>query len=99
MAEPTEKIAAENEAVRNSSVDEKHDVKEDVEETTTEAEVFDPFVPFPESGIEEGRILSIRAVFVGSILGGLVNASNVYLGKSTVFLPLTEVPVAILVLV
>ncbi|RPA81593.1 OPT superfamily oligopeptide transporter [Ascobolus immersus RN42] len=69
---------------RNSdTIDEKQDIKEEIDETKSEDDVFDPFVPFPESGIEESRILSIRAIVVGCILGGLVNASNVYLGLKT----------------
>lgn len=44
----------------------------------------DPFVPFPvdpNAPVEPyDRILTIRALAVGCILGGLVNASNVYLG-------------------
>lgn len=82
----TEAILAEEEKsapIRNSSIDEKVDIKEEIDEKKAEEEVFDPFVPFPESGVEEGRILSIRAIIVGCILGGLVNASNVYLGLKT----------------
>jgi hypothetical protein len=66
--------------VRTSDIDEKTDIKEEIDETKSEDEVFDPFIPFPETGIEEERILSVRAIVVGCILGGLVNASNVYLG-------------------
>jgi len=81
-----EAILAEEEKtapIRNSSIDEKVDIKEEIDETKQEEEVFDPFIPFPESEVEEGRILSLRAILVGAILGGLVNASNVYLGLKT----------------
>ncbi|KAF8244683.1 OPT superfamily oligopeptide transporter [Wilcoxina mikolae CBS 423.85] len=47
----------------------------------------DPFVPFPDDpNIPEethSQIFTIRANLVGCILGGLVNASNVYLGLKT----------------
>ena len=45
----------------------------------------DPFVPFPiEPHLpEEKNVLTFRAVFIGCLLGALVNASNVYLGTST----------------
>lgn len=69
--------------------EEKVDIKDDTEsvgENENEAET-DPFVPFPvdpNAPIEtHNRILTVRAVVVGCILGGLVNASNVYLGLKT----------------
>lgn len=42
----------------------------------------DPFDPFPiEPHLpEEKNVLTFRAVFIGCLLGALVNASNVYLG-------------------
>ena len=42
----------------------------------------DPFLPFPAEPHlpEEKNVLSFRAVFIGCLLGALVNASNVYLG-------------------
>lgn len=45
----------------------------------------DLFVPFPVDetleSLETGRrILRTRSVFVGVLLGGIVNAANVYLG-------------------
>lgn len=42
----------------------------------------DPFLPFPiEPHLpEEKNVLSFRALFIGCLLGALVNASNVYLG-------------------
>ncbi|RPA85009.1 OPT superfamily oligopeptide transporter [Ascobolus immersus RN42] len=43
----------------------------------------DPFVPFPDMEIEEGNPLTVRAVVIGCLLGGLVNASNTYLGLKT----------------
>ena len=48
-----------------------------------EEEKEDLFKPFPldPSHQVETRILTIRALVVGLVLGSLVNASNVYLGK------------------
>jgi hypothetical protein len=40
----------------------------------------DPFVPFDNLPSEQNGILTIRAVVVGLLCGGLVNASNIYLG-------------------
>jgi hypothetical protein len=65
--------------------DEKIDIKEGSESIKSghEAES-DPFLPFPEDpdmpAETHSQILTVRAVVVGCILGGLVNASNVYLG-------------------
>jgi hypothetical protein len=56
-------------------------VKGDGEEPT----VIDPFEPFPEANdnpLEASRIVTVRSILVGCILGSLVNASNLYLGKS-----------------
>jgi hypothetical protein len=73
-----------------SSYEEKVDIKDDTESIADghgdEVET-DPFVPFPvdpNAPVEpRDRILTVRAVVVGCILGGLVNASNVYLGTSS----------------
>ncbi|KAI5777360.1 OPT oligopeptide transporter protein-domain-containing protein [Geopyxis carbonaria] len=47
----------------------------------------DPFVPFtddPGAPVEShSQILTVRAVLTGCVLGGLVNASNIYLGLKT----------------
>ncbi|KAF8470055.1 OPT oligopeptide transporter protein-domain-containing protein [Kalaharituber pfeilii] len=45
----------------------------------------DPFEPFPiDSHLpEETTVLTFRALFIGCLLGALVNASNVYLGLKT----------------
>ena len=47
----------------------------------------DPFLPFPDDPDipheTHSQILTVRAVLTGCILGGLVNASNVYLGLKT----------------
>jgi hypothetical protein len=53
----------------------------------TEDSITDLYVPLPmDLGLpEEGEILTVRAVFVGVILGALVNASNLYLGLKTGF--------------
>lgn len=50
--------------------------------------VLDPFIPFPQDpGVpEEGNILRIRSLVLGSICGALVNASNVYLGTIHTFI-------------
>ena len=39
-----------------------------------------PFVPFEDLPHERDSILTLRAVIVGLLCGGLVNASNIYLG-------------------
>lgn len=51
-----------------------------------ETEVLDLFTSFPlVKGIEpEPSPLTARAVLTGIVLGSLVNASNVYLGKSLI---------------
>ncbi|RPB05497.1 OPT superfamily oligopeptide transporter [Choiromyces venosus 120613-1] len=70
----------------NHDLDEKHGAKYEIDSTDSIASEphWDPFTPFPivEGAPEEpnSRILTTRAVVVGCILGGLVNASNVYLG-------------------
>ncbi|RVD80561.1 uncharacterized protein DFL_008456 [Arthrobotrys flagrans] len=56
------------------------DLKEELEQT--HIDVYAPF-PIDENAKEEGNILTIRALFVGCVLGALVNASNVYLGLKT----------------
>ncbi|KAJ3106258.1 hypothetical protein HDU97_006709 [Phlyctochytrium planicorne] len=45
---------------------------------------FDPHTPFPDDGPVETQF-TIRAVVVGSILGAIVGASNLYLGLKTGF--------------
>lgn len=64
---------------------EKVDIKDEVE-SVDDALESDPFVPFPvdPNAPEEphDRILTVRAIAVGCILGALVNASNVYLGTA-----------------
>lgn len=66
--------------------DEKIDIKDEVE-SVDDALESDPFVPFPvdpKAPVEpHNRILTVRALAVGCILGALVNASNVYLGTAT----------------
>jgi hypothetical protein len=49
-----------------------------------QSEAIDLYVPLPEDGYaqpENSRVLTIRAVGVGCLLGSMVNASNLYLGK------------------
>lgn len=53
-------------------------------ETSGNDAITDLFVSFPDvKGIEpEPNPLTIRACLIGIVLGSLVNASNVYLGRS-----------------
>jgi hypothetical protein len=48
-------------------------------ESSSQSDI-DPFVPFDNLPSEQNGILTIRAVIVGLLCGGLVNASNIYLG-------------------
>ncbi|KAB5549474.1 OPT superfamily oligopeptide transporter [Coniochaeta sp. 2T2.1] len=62
----------------------KDDIKVHVEEEEEELDLYAPLVMDP--GIpHEANPLTIRAVVIGCILGGLVNASNLYLGLKTGF--------------
>ncbi|KJA25455.1 hypothetical protein HYPSUDRAFT_160611 [Hypholoma sublateritium FD-334 SS-4] len=80
---------------RVSSTDEKYDEKHNLEggvptepEYTEEAyddhDVTKPF-PIDPDEVEETHQLTFRAVFVGCLLGGVVGASNIYLGLKTGF--------------
>lgn len=40
----------------------------------------DPFLPFDDLPVENRNILTLRAIAIGLLCGGLVNASNIYLG-------------------
>ncbi|OTA93878.1 hypothetical protein M434DRAFT_284274 [Hypoxylon sp. CO27-5] len=40
----------------------------------------DPFLPFDDLPDEDRNILTLRAIAIGLLCGGLVNASNIYLG-------------------
>ena len=45
--------------------------------------LLDPFKPFPDVPNEEtesSRVVTVRSILIGCILGSLVNASNLYLG-------------------
>ena len=67
----------------STAEEEEKEIKEESESIFSEAYYdMDPYVPFPEEHHlpEEENVLTIRAVFIGCLLGGLVNASNVYLG-------------------
>ena len=66
------------------SLDEKRDGIVDVGSVAAAEEELDLYVPLQlhESVEHEVNPLTIRAVVVGIILGCLVNASNLYLGKS-----------------
>lgn len=57
----------------------------DVEDTPEDGEFLDqfsknPFKPFDDLPDENRNILTLRAILVGLLCGGLVNASNIYLG-------------------
>ncbi|KFA66446.1 hypothetical protein S40285_08527 [Stachybotrys chlorohalonatus IBT 40285] len=72
------------------AVNEKHasidiDVKSDAD--SHDEAITDLFVSFPpiKGVLPEDRILTVRAVLIGMVLGSLVNASNVYLGLRTGF--------------
>lgn len=66
------------------SYDEKEGGKDELEtDHGDDVEETDPFVPFPEHEMKEDDIFTVRAIVLGCILGGLVNASNVYLGLKT----------------
>ena len=78
--------------VDNPALDEKFDHTEEKHELDhtgelSEDAIKDLYVPLPmDLGLqEETNILSFRAVLVGTILGALVNASNLYLGLKTGF--------------
>jgi hypothetical protein len=61
--------------------DMKGNIKVEVEEEEEELDLYKPLVMDP--GIPyEPNPLTIRAVVTGCVLGGLVNASNLYLGES-----------------
>lgn len=45
-----------------------------------DTEAADPFVSFDDLPDEDRNILTFRAILVGLLCGGLVNASNIYLG-------------------
>lgn len=73
----------------NKPYDEKADIKDETESIDGHDELeTDPFVPFPIDPLApvetHNQILTVRAIVVGCILGGLVNASNVYLGTSKI---------------
>ena len=54
---------------------------------TEEDKLPDPYVPFPiDPGVpEEKKILRTRSIVLGLICGCLVNASNVYLGTTSLY--------------
>ena len=49
---------------------------------TTKEAPFDAFLPLKDAHPYDGtvRIVTLRAIFLGSLCGALVNASNIYLG-------------------
>lgn len=74
ISHPNQKAPFDETVSINSLKDDADDDSEDITDT---------FIPFPPlKGVpEEANPLTTRAVVVGIILGSLVNASNVYLGK------------------
>jgi hypothetical protein len=54
------------------------ELKED--SSTDESSDLDPFRCFDDLPDEDRNILTLRAIVVGLFCGGLVNASNIYLG-------------------
>lgn len=63
----------------------KHTIDEDEEQSETIVLGQDLFQPFPvdeelEQMEDEDNILRVRCIFVGAVLGGVVNAANLYLG-------------------
>lgn len=68
----------------NPAPREGHDQNSLKEELVEEVELdlYSPLPIDPTIPVEE-QILTVRAIVVGCILGGLVNASNLYLGKVT----------------
>jgi hypothetical protein len=72
----------EKDGLRQSSEEKRDEMGE-----LSEDAISDLYVPLPmDLGLEpETNILTFRAVFVGIILGALVNASNLYLGLKTGF--------------
>jgi hypothetical protein len=64
--------------------DEKEDVKVDIDEEIEEIDLYRPLPMDPHLAPEQ-TILTFRALFVGIVLGSLVNASNLYLGLKTGF--------------
>lgn len=59
------------------------DLKSESDATDDDGRITDLFSSFPPiKGVEpEENPLTVRAVLTGIVLGSLVNASNVYLGK------------------
>lgn len=67
----------------NSKNDEKEMLETVISVTPGDTEVIDLFVPFPPQPgeiPENPRVLTVRSMVVGSLLGCLVTASNTYLG-------------------
>lgn len=72
---PPEAIAPYNRVGSTLTEDEKRD--------NVVPEIVDLYQPLPDiEGLpEEGNPLTVRAIVVGILLGSLVNASNIYLGR------------------
>jgi hypothetical protein len=79
-----------NDRLSTSLVDSEDDVADDDEALLSddlpgvpdsdEPEAADPFLSFDDLPDEDRNILTFRAIVVGLLCGGLVNASNIYLG-------------------
>lgn len=75
---PEPQLAVNDYNEKNGSIDIDVKSESDVDEPVTD--LFSSF-PTPKGTIPEDNPLTVRAVVVGILLGSLVNASNVYLGK------------------
>jgi hypothetical protein len=71
----SEDDAIDDEALLSSDLPEVRDGAE-----AEAAEAADPFLAFDDLPDEDRNILTFRAILVGLLCGGLVNASNIYLG-------------------
>ncbi|KAI3325006.1 oligopeptide transporter [Xylariaceae sp. AK1471] len=58
-------------------------IEDDVDHASEAAGVFNPYSPLPGVEQSSGRVLTVRAVILGSLCGVLVNAANVYIGLKT----------------
>lgn len=86
MSDP-EKIDGTVEAVRAPTHASDDSPSEKVDDSAQDDAIVDLFSPLPPlKGVaDEPMPLTARAILIGIILGSLVNASNVYLGKYSAF--------------
>lgn len=85
--EPTEVDSRPDSSVDNHDGEKKGPDAHVDEDSSSEEEGnpidLDPFVPFDDLPEERQRVLTIRAMLIGSICGCLVGSSNIYLGLKT----------------